>query len=247
MLDQATAKMPTVIFATPSTTHSVCLDYLNSAVETDRLMREKGCGVGHLQIGGDCYLWKVRSKLATRFLRDFPDATDLFFLDDDVGWPAPKVLEFLLRPEDILVGIYPKKSDQLDFPVELMGGDDGRPVERGGLYRVLSAGAGFCRIKRHVLEHMADKVPLFKEVEHGHESAYHGLFAEGIVDGWAWGEDKYFFALAQQEGFEIWADPDISFTHRGTKTWRATLGDHIKAFTAAAVDHVVAANTQAAE
>lgn len=230
MLDHVENRMPTVIFATPSTTHSVCLDFLNSAVETDRLMREKGCGVGHLQIGGDCYLWKVRSKLAARFLRDHPDATDLFFLDDDIGWPAAKVLEFLLRPEDILVGIYPKKSDQLDFPVELLAAPDGMPIERGGLYRVGSAGAGFCRIKRRVLEQLAEKVAWFKEIEHGTETAYPGLFSEGIVDGWAWGEDKYFFALAQQEGFEVWADPDIAFTHRGAKTWRATLSHHLSAF-----------------
>lgn len=238
MHDQLEIKMPTAMFATPSTTHSVCIDYLNAAIATDRLLREKGCGVGHIQIGGDCYLWKVRSKIASMFLAT--DATDLFFLDDDLGWPPEKVLEFLLRPEDIMVGIYPKKSDDLDFPVELMAGEDHQPIERGGLYRVVSAGAGFCRIKRRVLEAMRDKVPVFKEMERGVATEYHGFFAEGIVDGWAWGEDKYFFALCIQEGFEVWCDPDIPFSHRGGKTWRASLSPHLPAFHALNASEVAA-------
>lgn len=223
-------ELKTVIFATPSTTHSVCLDYLVSVIATDRLMVQNRFGVGHMHIGGDCYLWKVRSKIATRFLRDHPEATDLFFLDDDIGWEPGKVVEFLNRPEDILVGVYPKKNDELDFPLELMAGDDGQPIQKDGLYRALSAGAGFLRIKRHVLEKMAESAPRFKEDNGNGVEEYIGFFWEGIVDGWAWGEDKYFFEFAQQNGFETWADPNIKFTHRGGKTWKARLSDHVAKF-----------------
>ena len=219
--------MTEVLFATPSLTHTVGLNYNNSVIETDRLMIINGIGVGYAQLAGDPYLWKVRSKLATMFLEDHPTATDLFFLDDDIGWPASKALEFLLREEDILVGVYPKKEDPVAFPVDLLA-QDGMPIYNNTLVKIASAGFGFTRIKRHVLEALAKKTPKFKE--QGSDREYFGFFVEGVIHGEAWGEDKYFYALAQQEGFEVWCDPHIPFSHQGRKKWNATLGEHLTQF-----------------
>ena len=93
------SEMPVVqqcaIFATPSLDHRVTLDYLRSWTETIWLMSSKGIAAGRVDRGGDCFVAKARSKLVTDFLNQYPMATDLFFLDDDIGWPAEKVIEFV--------------------------------------------------------------------------------------------------------------------------------------------------------
>lgn len=224
--------MTFVVFATPSALDHMSMNAHYAALETERLLTVAGIGHTDIGIGGDPYLWKVRSKLATKFLKEYPDATDLFFRDDDVGYPATKVLEFLHRPEDIVLGVYPKKNDDLDFPCELEGDPVTRlPIQHDGLVKIVSAGAGFLRIKRGVLERMAETAPTFREIERGVTSEYWGLFAEGIGgDGWAWGEDKSFFNSCRNLGYDIWCDPDIEFTHAGRKKWKANLADHVPGF-----------------
>jgi hypothetical protein len=209
------------------------LEFHRSTIETEWMLADKGIPHGYLQRGGDQFIAKVRSKLATEFLRDYPMATDLFFLDDDIGWPAAKVVEFIERPEDVLAGVYPKKSDARDFPVELsVDPVSGLLIERDGLVKANGVPTGFMRIKRHVLERLAEKAPLFRDLElDGSTKEYHGIFQSGIgPDGWWWGEDYSFCRNVTDLGCEIWVDPAIEFTHRGNKKWTDTLADHMGVF-----------------
>lgn len=218
-----------VIFCTPSLDHRVCLDFLNSSIRTDRLLRESGIAVGHLQYGGDPYLAKVRSKLVSDFLDKHPTATDLFFLDDDIGWPAEKVREFVLRTEDVVAGIYPKKQDTLSFPCQIAGDERGGVIERNGLVKAISLPTGFLRIKRHVLQALADKSAKFKELnKDGTKHEYYNIFEMGLgPDGDWWGEDHALSQRMIELGFDLWIDPNIPFTHRGSKAWAGTLGAHL--------------------
>lgn len=221
------------IFGTPSLDHRVTLDYLRSWTETIWLMSEKGIAAGRLDRGGDCFIAKARSKMASDFLRLYPMATDLFFLDDDIGWPAKKVVEFLERPEDIVAGIYPKKQDEVNFPVEIAGNlETGELIERDGLIQATAVPTGFLRIKRHVLETLAKSAPRFKEEEADHTiQEYTGFFQSGIgPDGWWFGEDYVFCLNARAAGFDIWVDPDIDFRHRGQKQWSDNLSNHLEQF-----------------
>lgn len=223
--------MTTVIFATPTLSHSVSAGYLVSAIETERLLIAKGWGVGRIVIGGDPYLAKVRNKLCARFLADHPDATDLFFLDDDVTWPAHKVIEFCERPEPVVAGVYPKKSDRLDFPVELVA-ENGALVERDGLVKANGAGAGFLRVKRAVIETLAASSRVYRDTdEDGVKREVANIFEMGAHEsGEWWGEDYCFFRKCADAGFDLWIDPDIRFSHRGTKAWTANMADHLQAF-----------------
>lgn len=213
-----------VVFATPSLTHKVSLDYLRSALETSWLLMKNGISPGYIQRGGDQFIAKVRNKCVGGFLKDHPDAENLFFLDDDLGWPADKVLEYLQRPEDILCGVYPKKSEAEDWPV-ILWNENGALVERDGLVRCVNGPAGFMRIKRHVLERMAMQAGLFHDLEaDGSVGTYPNVFTAGIgPDSWYWGEDYAFCMNADAAGFEIWCDPSIKFKHRGDKSWNGEL------------------------
>jgi len=221
------------VFATPSLNWTVSLEYLRSWTETHWALANRGIQSGVLTRGGDCFVAKVRNKMVTEFLRNFPSATDLFFLDDDIGWPAAKVVEFLDRPEAVLAGVYPKKSEMTDFPVELAANDrTGELIERDGLVRANAAPTGFMRIKRHVLETLADTAQRFVDLElDGSTPDHYGIFESGIgTNGWWWGEDYTFCQKWTGAGGEIWIDPSIAFTHRGQRKWEATLSDHLDAF-----------------
>jgi len=221
-----------VIFATPSLDHKVTVDFLRSALATDAACEKAGFTRGWAQRCGDPFIAKARSKMVAEFL-DTPEATDLFFLDDDLGWPAHKVIEFLNRPEDVICGVYPKKQDKPDWPVSLAAHADTRKlVERDGLIMATHVPTGFLRIKRHVLEDLYYKAPVFRDVEiNGDRVKYHAVFNSGPgADEWWWGEDYAFSNALTAAGYEMWVDPDIAFKHRGSKTWTGTLIDGVSTF-----------------
>ncbi len=231
---------PMVMFATPVLHHSTCIEYVMSIEKTEWLLARAGITTGHMHYPGDCFIAKVRNKIVTDFLELYPDATDLFFIDDDVGWPAEKVLEFLSRPEDVIAGAYPKRSEYLDFPCGLaFDQDTGGLIERNGLYLATLAPAGFMRIKRHVLEKLAadaearDRI-FFDGDRKGpeiHQKRYYGIFEAGIgPDKLWWGEDFVFTQSWMRLGGEIWIDPNIPFSHRGSHAWKNNLADHLDVY-----------------
>lgn len=173
---------PLVLVATPSFERRPCVEYICSLMETKQVFYENEIDHVVTILGGDPYLGKVRNRLVGTLLTDHPTATDLFFIDDDVGWPAHKVLEFLRRPEDVVCGIYPKKQDNPEFPVSLLL-DDGRPIQRDGLVLANLAPTGFMRIKRHVLERMAMEAGRYHEATpSGEQKVNWNIFEARFVD-----------------------------------------------------------------
>lgn len=221
-----------VIFATPCYDHRVCYEFLKSSLETEWALNARGIARGYIGRGGDQFIAKVRNKIVTEFLKNYPMATHLFFLDDDIGWPPGKVIEFLDRPEDIIAGIYPKKQENRDFPVELEADAfSGSLVERDGLVKARGVPTGFMRIKRRVLEKMAEVSGTFREMDaDGTWGEYYEIFRCGVMNGEFNGEDYIFCQNAMAMGFEIWVDPNIPFTHRGNKKWADNLSLHLDVF-----------------
>lgn len=219
-----------VIFATPSYEHKVSLEYLQAWTETTWLMGPMGIAYGCDYVGGDHWIENARNILATNFLRKFPMATDLFFFDDDVGWPAGKVIEHLRRPEDVVFGAYPKKTDPAKEPEYAVDLEtvDGNIVEQDGYYRAVSGPAGFMRIKRHVLEKLAETAERYMHPQSdGSEIELLNIFLTGvnIKERKRWGEDYAFCQKARQAGFGIWLDPNIDFKHRGNWCWKGNIRD----------------------
>lgn len=230
-----------ICFATCAVDGWVTTETMTSMLLTQEILHAHGIISAYLLRPGDPYLSKVRSKLAIDFLRDWPQATDLFFIDDDVSWQPEKVLEILMRPEDVVAGIYPKKSDTADFPLELLHDDRTGAVKRsadGKLVQANMVPTGFLRIRRPVIEHMANKAVqegrIFHESEiDGTPKQFPEVFRMGLFagTGW-WGEDFKWCDDWLECGGGIWVDPDILFTHRGEKKWAGKLSDHLHVYEA---------------
>jgi hypothetical protein len=223
-----------VLFATPSPGLNLCAEGRNAAIAADRLLTLNGIKADYLTLGGDSYIAKARSRIATVFLEEYPNAKCLFFIDDDVGYDYRKPLEYILRTEDIVAGIYPKKDDGwLEFPVTLSGRTPNEPIMKDGFALASMVAGGFTCIKRHVIERIAQDCEKFYDVAMLTRKMrqYYEIFRMGILadDGNWYGEDVAFCLHCRQLGFEMWADTNHKMTHRGGKVWSGNLGDYIEA------------------
>lgn len=224
-----TEALPFVRFSTPCLTSNVSIEYLMSALRTQKLLLDNGVNNVWSNRCGDPFIAKARSSAACDFLKT--EETDLFFLDDDIGWPADKVLEFIRSDAPVIVGVYPHKLEETSWPCSLEA-DGADLVEKDGLYRAILAPTGFMRIKRWVLEKLYDKAPPYRETEA--DGAMHerrALFNSGpAADGNWWGEDYAFCNLCRSEGIDVWINPDIDFYHRGAKRWAGNMSASIGVF-----------------
>lgn len=253
-------KPPMVLFAVPSYSGAACAEFLPSYIDTVSALSAAGIASGFSTCPFDPYLSKARNRLATEFLTTWTMATHLFFLDDDIGWPGAKVAEFVKRDLDLLCGVYPKKTDRGEFPAQLLI-VDGKPVEHPehkGLYRALLAPTGFMCIKRHVLERLAAASGQYFDTTKAVDPLMHfnifdmGFFTpdgerpknQGGVKGEFWGEDYYFVRKWRDMGGEVWIDPDVDFSHRGTKAWTGNLKTTMDAWFAQQAENMALAASQ---
>lgn len=221
-----------VVFATPSYGATPSIEYQRSSVRTQWWLMNNGAECVWLDLPGDPYVHKARNRLSSGFLRQYTDADCIFFIDDDVGWEAEDALRLMHSPEDIVCGIYPKKSDKLEFPVEIAV-ENGKVIEKNGLYKAALAPTGFMRIKRAALERCAEDSGKYPEFDReGNVDWCWDIFRTGFVAdeitgkiGRWWGEDYFFSVMCHHLGIDIWIDPNCNFTHRGGKAWSACFKD----------------------
>lgn len=220
-----------VLFATPSLNHQVHIDHFMSYVDTHDLLTAKGIPHQATHIGGMAFIDHARNILCHTFLHKFPHATDLFFLDDDIGWPPDAVPRMLSHDVDMVAGVYPLKQDEGGFPTAILADQKtGQPMERDGLIRALHVPAGFLRIRRSVIERMAEGQPTYP---HRHADGKVDLIANIFRTGYdersgeRAGEDVEFCWRWSEMGGEMWIEPDINFSHVGRKRWRGNFNDAI--------------------
>ena len=166
----------------------------------------------------DCYIGHARDLSARRFLA-IPDATDLVFVDSDVGFDYTDFDALMSADVDIVCGIYPYKQDAESYPAA-----PAQPIERRGkLVRLIYGPTGFMRIRRKVFEKLIETVPSYIDQRHG---SMHQFFPFGRDDFLFRGEDTWFCRLAAAAGFKIWGIEGLKLKHTGTKTWEGEWESH---------------------
>ncbi len=227
---------PYVIFATPTLSSHVSYEFcgaMESAMSSLALSKIRSA---HIFWPGLQFVDAARNALSTQFLGEYPDGTDFFFVDDDVGgFTAEQVGKFVASPLDVIAGVPPLKGDRAvpEFPVHVASDDDGKPIMEGGLFLAYQIPLGFVRIKRAVLERFASESQTYS-IAHadGSLKVLFNIFDCGPKNGEFTGEDTTFCDKCRAAGIDIWVDPDIKFQHRGSKRWEASLRDALRSYEA---------------
>jgi len=165
----------------------------------------------------------VRNELVHTALQS-EDTTHILFIDDDIVWDANDALRLLAwtQKHDFVCGVYPARTDDPTFFVDLANVNGEFVQSPDGLLRANGVPAGFMLIKREVFENPSLKAqcPVTKptrgdlkgELVHGYFDYLH----EGLTGN---GEDISFCKRWARAGGEIWVDPSISLKHIGSKAY----------------------------
>jgi len=202
----------TVFIATPAYDEWVCIEYASSLFESGAYLASCGIGMHHAIAPGNPFLDMARNKLVASFLST--DATDLLFVDADVGWDAKALTRVLSHPQEIVGGLVPKRDAKRDdsYHMNALTG----VMSSNGLFEAKEIPTAFVRIKRSALERLqaagigTEERPFFKIGNAPDE----------------FGEDIYFCRRWCEMGERVWIDSDITFTHRGGKVWRGNFFEH---------------------
>lgn len=220
-----------VIFAIPTITGTVRTETMISLIEAFQLLWAKGIQAD-IHVLADCpYLPVARNTLAAMFRAD-TEATDHFWIDYDVGFPAQAVMDLLDRPEDVIAGAYRVKVDDQESYSVVPKLQDSIPIgkvigEQKALIAADFLATGFLRVKRHVYDRLAEAYPelryeenVVKTLNHPIIEAY-DFFATTISQTRKrfTTEDYSFCQRWRDIGGELWIYPDIDFDHIGKKAY----------------------------
>lgn len=192
-----------VFFGTPAYDKAVSVDYNRSLVGSAVLLTKLGVEVHNYLLAGNCFLGMARNAIAQAFLET--RATDLLFIDADVGWDPQVLPRILAYEEEIVGGLIPKRDTGSEscFHQNALTG-----VMQNGLFQSLELPTAFMRIKRSAFAKL--KMPYFRTESSAEE----------------YGEDIYFCRRWCETGGYLWIDADITFTHRGSKAWSGNFYEH---------------------
>ena len=193
-----------VFIATPAYDEWICMEYCSSLFETGVLCAAAGIAVSHAIAPGNPFLDLARNALVDRFLAS--EATDLLFVDADVGWDAKTVTRVLSHPQEVVGGLVPKRDAKCEdsFHQNALTG----VVSKEGLFQAKEIPTAFLRIKRSAFEKLSK--PYFRTGSSKSD----------------FGEDIYFCRRWVETGEHLWIDSDISFSHRGGRVWKGNFFEH---------------------
>jgi hypothetical protein len=230
-----------VCFAIPTITGDMRCETFKNLMEAVLMLKELNIETDLLILANCPVLPVARNTLVAMFMAD-PEATDLFFLDYDVGFDPAAVVKLLHRPEEIIAGAYRVKvDDRTEFSVVIKTRDGqpiGKVISEEPPLAIVEAdflATGFMRIKRKVFELMAEYYPelkyqenVVKTVNRKIEEAY-DFFGMGIdhTRGRYTTEDYMFCKRWRDIGGQLWIYPDIAFDHIGKKAYSGNFHEHL--------------------
>lgn len=208
-----------VRIAVPAYT-GLCRDTADSILAGAAALRDAGIELQDLDVlGGCCYVDRARCILVRNFLRS--SATDLVFIDADVGFSPADLVRLCTATSPVVAGIYPKKMEPAEWPVETIGREIW--ADKDGLIACRFVPTGFLRINRAVFD--AIKVPTFCDPD-GDVPAH---FKTEVRDGFYWGEDVEFCRLCREAGIMVKAFAEMELRHSSAdRTYTGSWGAHLR-------------------
>jgi hypothetical protein len=175
---------------------------------------------GYMFPGGDG-ISRARNHAAAHFLTK-TTCEYHEFIDSDILFSTPGINHLRSHgSRDIVVGIYPAKTEQIRCIYNSL--PDGNPEpDENGLMEIAYGGTGFMRIHRRIYERMIEKHPeLAYACEIDNDTKW-DFFGMGVGNDPVRGtrrymtEDWQFCMRARALEFRVWADTRIDLNHIGT-------------------------------
>lgn len=217
-----TGNGPSVFIATPAY-NGLSAAYVASLADTIPYLISKGiCPVLAIQ-SGYCHVDDARNILIGEFLAS--DCQNMVFIDADTGWKAKDLYRLITLERDFVAGAPPLKRDEEQYAVKL---DEPEIwADKDGLVKVVGVGGAFIRLSRYLLQTLFDKEPRkWKETENSKVSAL--LFERTFQNEQRFSGDYGFCNRVLREGFDIYVDPEMEFTHFGEKPYAGSWGNWLR-------------------
>lgn len=174
-----------------------------------------GWGFQKCLLVGDSLIVHARNVLLAYFLRS--DATDLFFLDSDVGFGSGIFTRLMMHRVRMVAAIYRLKTPEENYALNFPDPTKIMLDRRTDLIEVNDVPFGAVRIAREVVESMvaADPDAWFSCIyEPGLKCPM--LFNTELKNNMFMGEDFYFCRKYREIGGHVWVDADITTVHVGS-------------------------------
>lgn len=207
--------------AVPAYTGQVSVQTAHSLLAAAKALNEAGLDVKTDFLAGCCYLDHSRNILVDHFMKS--EATDLLFVDADVGFGVEAALKIAAAGRPVVAGVYPKKSNgEPEWPVDFRA--DMIRMDEDGLMEAAHVATGFLRINRSVFETFVVN-GVAPEYSNNGEAAIRRYFRTEAREGVFWGEDFQFCEDWLGFGGAVHIIPDLEFQHVGNKTWTGHWGN----------------------
>jgi hypothetical protein len=206
--------------------------YTFSISRSRQALESAGVQTAYLLLQGNCHVDDARNAVVRDFLAS--DCDELVFLDADVSWEPESLVQLCSRNVDLVGGVYPYRREHSDnMPVRLK--DGAQSTE--GMLEVEGLPTGFLKIKRYVLESMAERAPKY----------WDKLDLTAMVfdrpdpdkDGTRWGGDIAFCNRWRAMGGRIYADAELCLGHTAKTVITDSLASQIRRLSGQTLAHLV--------
>lgn len=201
-------------------------NYTHSLAAAMPMLQQNGIAVTLCHVAEHCHVDDARNALVREFMQS--KASHLVFIDNDVGFGPHELLRLAQHDRDMVAGVYPLKEDDEGYPVRVESGHD-LYADKDGLVEVVGLPTGFMKISRSCLEKMIEAHGDRKFWGRGQDQdgpPHVILFERTFKDGVRYSGDYAFCEKWREMGGKMYVDPEMYFTHSGTKEWSGRLGDY---------------------
>lgn len=209
-----------LMVATPCYGGTATVGFFNSVLRLALGCKDKQLVCEVVMSPGDSLVTRARNTLAAVFMAS--RHSHLLFIDADIEFQPKDVLRLLAADKDLICGIYPKKSINLEFPLNWLPGSTERlnVDPASGAIEILEGPTGFMLISRRCFEAMKQawpnlsyRGPTFMTPE---QQAENLAYFDCVIENGAYlSEDFAFCRRWRQLGGQVWALPDVDLRHHG--------------------------------
>lgn len=204
------APAKTILVGTPTIDGKLDAWYVNSLVDTVRICAANNIFLKPIFLAYESILPQARNEV---FKLAFDNKFDhMVFIDSDVGWDPVAFMDTVLAPEPVVALPYPLKSnDSGNYNINL-NPSFLTPNEKG-FVKVISAGTGFFKIDRAVVEALwnSNVSLFFRDKELKNICEYTAAYTSFV------GEDVTLCNKIRELGFDIWVNTNSTCIHIGNR------------------------------